>query len=193
MRIEASNIRYRGVKLTLCDGIQVAFNNKGVAEIPDEQGQKVLDEYKGMFYEEGKAPIKRNDNKKSKTSDEYYEIENLKNALHIETEKLKKSDASLILEKKSCKSWKDQYEKTAKELESLKKNTSKVDSKEIDSKLKEFELQIKTWELKYNLIQQSVKELKDAAVATGCKAEEVKNLEKDKIVDLIIERSNAKD
>lgn len=196
MKIETNNLKNRCSKVMFCDGIVVDFDANGVAEIDDSQAKKILAEYKGMVFEAGKMPVVKNVKNTEKTSESINEDSTLKAALDLEKQKVIRLEADLKVQEQSCNSWKKQYEESSKaENEAIKKakeDASSVDIKPLKAKIEKLKADNNALSLKYNLIQKSVKELKDAATQLGATPEEIKNLEKDKIVDLIVEKSNAK-
>lgn len=176
MKIESSNLCYRNRTISFCDGIKVSFDGLGCAEIEEEDAKILLDTYKGMICEAGKAAKKNVKKVETDTSAFTIEIDKLKNEVLVKDEKIKDLETNLNEEKATSTNWKNLYDEAEKD----------ANKNELTEQIKVLEAKNELLGIKCDLFQKNKAELIEVALQLEIPKEDYKDLKVDELVNLLL-------
>ena len=186
MKIQTINKHYAGRKIRFPKGIMVTFDNNCVAEVPDEEGKFLLSRRPNELFLEGKVPVRKVETEKPQLPKDGSQIEVLTERLSRANQLVNQLRGEVTRAQEAENVWRGKCEELfdkIKILESQKlpdepKTDEKGSEEDEVTKLKK----LLTAKKKDELVAM-VEELKLPKAEWG-------ELNKDKLVDYIVEKTN---
>ena len=160
------------------DGLQVKFDGTGTCEVKDSVGQKMLESYPSFIFsedfEEVKVKTPANDFNKGLAEQLNRELSFVKESLESKTKEIE----SITADKEA---WAEKAAELFKEKEEAVKN--------LEDYKTTYEGQVKTYELKIELINSTKEKLRKMCQQAEFVKEDWDGLDKEKLVDYVLSKS----
>ena len=205
MKIQSTNKHYAGREVRFPKGIVVTFDSNCVAEVTDQEGKFLMSRRPNELFLEGKVPVTKTEIPKSQLPKDGSQIEVLNEKLGRANQLINQLKGDLARAQEAENIWRVKSEELLQEISVLKSqklpdksktDEPKTDNKESEEKETEPETDSKeseedeTTKLKKLLTAKKKDELTAMVEELKLPKAEWGELNKDKLVDYIVEKTN---
>jgi tartrate dehydratase beta subunit/fumarate hydratase class I family protein len=197
MKIETTVPSHAGHPVKYSGSIVVTYDSKGIAEVSEEDGEDLIEKYKGLIYPAGQVPKPAMVRSVPTTSGKDNEtVAELKISLQKANRLVGDHKASADVAKNGEKMWRDKCDELMTEIKGLKaqlagKPAEDAPKEEVKELSAEEKIEADLAALTAKLEAKTVKELQAFAVELNLPIEEYSKLNKAKLVEYLVEKTNA--